>query len=208
MAGEDDKATAFEKARFDYAAKQYDHETTRQGKLEGKAQFYLAFVTTYLAAIFLTLPFLDRIQGWLADGSIDWWWKLFLIVPLLVLGIGLFVSLFGVLNAMRLRPALTPHPERLFSALFDRSNAFLGAKQTEKDLARAAAEEYAGATESLSQINNARAGWVKVSALGITFSIAALAVLLGTFLVLELYFSHAVPTEPLQIMLVTPTPAP
>ncbi len=208
-----DQDTAFEKARSDYAAKQYDHETTRQSNLEGKAQFYLAFVTTYLGAIFLTLPFLQTIERWLGSGVTNWVWKVLLLGSIAVLGLALFFSLFAIYSAMALRRTGKPYPKELYLAIFDPGDYTLiekanEGKKSEAGLSKGAAQYYAAAAENRSRVNDARADRVRLAAMGIVVSIIALAVLLGVVAILQLFPPFTSPTEPLQVILITPTPIP
>jgi len=196
--------STFNKARYDYAAKQYDNQEARQRFLETKAQLYLTFVTAYLAAIFLSLPFIQMI-GSLLTQNIDNVWKWIIPASIVILAIALFCALWSVLMAIRVQNYRRPYPEQLVLSLFDLTNGYFLA-QTEAALADATALTYAESTEHNASVNARKAKWVDWAGISIAVSMVALMVLLGTTVYLQLYITKPTSTPPTQIILLTPSP--
>jgi hypothetical protein len=104
------KHLSFEKTRYDYSIKMFENEASRKQNLETKAQFYLTFVTAFLTAIFLSLPYLTILQGFMHNNRVDQNWRVAITAFILALGIGLLFSLISVLFAMKIQDYRAIYP--------------------------------------------------------------------------------------------------
>ena len=189
------KQLSFEKTRYDYSIKMFENEASRKQNLETKAQFYLTFVTAFLTAIYLSLPYLTVLQGFMHNNRVDQIWKIAITVFILALGGGLLFSLISVLLAMKIQNYRSIYPLLPYQSLFTPTKD----KYEENDeagLLRYTAEEAIIALKQNQEYNDRKAQYVKAASFGILFAVLMLTVLVGISVYLQVYVVLPVPAKP------------
>lgn len=187
------KLLSFEKTRYDYCTKLFEREVSRKQTLETKAQFYLTFVTAFLTVIFLSLPFLTVLQGFMHNSLIGIGWRDAITLLLIALGIALFFSLLAVLAAMGIQNYKTGYPVPTYSSLFV-PNPGNFEEGNEADLLNFTAKNFISALEDNKMNNDRKAKSVEIASYGILAAVVVLAVLVGICVYLQIYV--ILPTPP------------
>ena len=185
---------AFEKTRYDYSIKMFENEASRKQSLETKAQFYLTFVTAFLTAIYLSLPYLTVLQGLMHSNGIHQAWKIAITVFICALGVSLLFSLISVLRAMKIQNYRAVYPLLPYQSLFTPTKD----KYEEGDeagLLRYTAEEAIIALQQNQKYNDKKAQRVNEASFGILFAVLLLTVLVGISVYLQVYVSP-LPAKP------------
>jgi hypothetical protein len=187
------KQLSFEKTRYDYSIKMFENEASRKKDLETKAQFYLTFVTAFLAAIYLSLPYLTTLQGFMHNNSIDQTWRIAITVLLVGLGVGLLFSLLAVLFAMKIQEYRAEYPLIPYPALFSPKNY---EENNEAELLKYTAQEAIRALQKNKDYNDRKAQYVKGASFGILFAVLMLTLLVGISVYLQVYVVLPTPPKP------------
>ena len=197
----------FEKARQGYAKTEYEREMARRGTLEAKAQFYLTLYTAFLGAVFLSKDLLAGLNKLLTSDTTPGLVKNIMNLSLAVLALGLLITIASVLATFLIRTYLTPRAKNLYTELFDPEKSAIvhAGADAEGELYRSSAEAYALATDQAKRQNDNKAGAVTSASIGVKIAAAALATLLMTTVIQQLYAAPS-PDEPQKVVVVTPVP--
>lgn len=181
---------AFEKARFDYCLRLFEQEEKRKETLEGKAQFYLSFVTLFMSIVLLNIDFLKAVSDAISkvnansSASDNFWVNIIHWSMVLWLSSILF-ALFSILQSMKLKKYEKGYPPHLSNDLFlDDLNYFK--QKDEISLLEASAKEYGKSFRKNYTKNNEKAQWVGVSFFSILMSVFSLVLFLAGSLFLIL----------------------
>jgi len=174
-----DPQVAFEKARFEYVAMLYEKEVKRSEGLETRVQFYFSFVTLILGAIFLNFDVLRNVIAVIERGKAPAAATTTLLMSCAVLGLSLLASVLSMLAFARLHAYRSVYPRNLVTSLFAPNSTYL-AEPSEKALYYSTAMDYALALEANTAITDQRARWVRLSSVGIFFTVLSLFAIVGT----------------------------
>jgi len=188
------KQLSFEKTRYDYSLKMFENEASRKKNLETKAQFYLTFVTAFLAGIYLSLPYLTVLQGFMHNNRVDQTWRVAITMLIIALGVGLLFSLLSVLLAMKIQDYRTEYPKLPYPALFSPKNEY--EENNEAELLKYTAKEAIIALQKNKKYNDRKAQYVKGASFGILFAVLMLTLLVGISVYLQVYVVLPAPSKP------------
>lgn len=161
------KQLSFEKTRYDYSIKMFEREATRKQNLETKAQLYLTFITAFLTAIYLSLPYLAVFQGFMHNNSVDQFWRIAISVFLISLGSALLFSLIVVLLAMKTQPYKSEYPVPTERILFSPDKGTEYEENNEASLLSFISQIAITAMQENAKYNNRKAQYLEVASFGI-----------------------------------------
>ena len=177
---------SFEKTRYDYCVKMFETEVSRKQNLETKAQFYLTFITAFQAAIYLSLPYLTVLQGFMHNIIVPPLMRVAITVLMIALGAGLLFSLVAVLLAMKIQNYVSDYPQPFSTSLFSPNKAPFKAGD-EADLLKSIAQTITIALDKNKRYNDMKARYVRAASYGILFAVIMLTLLVGISVYLQVY---------------------
>jgi hypothetical protein len=178
---------AFEKARLDYCIDVFNKEEKRKEQLERKSQFYLSFITLFLGAIFLKADSLTLLKEVTENSTIAPPLITTLYLSIIALGILILFSVMAILGVTRLWSYKGPYPEDIVFSLFSPESDFIE-EDTQANLIRAIALNYAIALDFNKSINDRKSRWIMVSSYGIFLAVAVFAVLLSVIVFISINY--------------------
>jgi hypothetical protein len=178
---------AFEKARLDYCMDVFNREEQRKEQLEKKSQFYLSFITLFLGAIFLKSDSLNLLRELTDNEAIAKPVITVLYLSIIALGILILFSVMAILGVTRLWSYKGPYPEEIVDTLFSPQSDFIE-ENTQAQLIRAIALNYAIALDFNKSINDQKSKWIMVSSYGIFLDVAVFAILLSVIVYISMVY--------------------
>jgi len=175
-----EKERLFEKVRFQYCVDLYKIEDEKQQRLEGKSQFYLSFITLFLGAVFLNLEFLVALPKLIYKVGNNNGLIIAIYCTLIILAVGIIVSVFSILQSVRVREHFNFYPEEITKALFSPTSEYLPEKN-EAPMLRANAMSFAIAIEDKKNVNDRKAEWLQITAISVLVTVFSLVIFLATF---------------------------
>jgi hypothetical protein len=161
----------FDKRRFEYCEKLFEREVDRKGLIEGKAKFYITFISLFYGALFIKIESLESILK-----SIDRYQSVLKIVAhisILALMLFLLISMICILQSMRIQKWKFGYPRDVLSSLFSPEHQDSGFVPGNRPLEKYALE-YLIAMEYNYKINNKKSKWIETA--GIFIFLAAVSV--------------------------------
>jgi hypothetical protein len=178
---------AFEKARLDYCMDLFNREEQRKEQLERKSQFYLSFITLFLGAIFLKADSLTLLKELTENKPVASPLLTVLYLSIIVLGVLILFSVMAILGVTRLWSYKGPYPKDIVYAFFSPDSGYIK-ENTQPELIRIIAMNFAVALEDNIRINDRKSKWIIVCSYGIFSAVTVLAILLSIIVYISIYY--------------------
>ena len=172
-----DEQIAFEQARLEHCIRLFSNENSRREVFEKTAQYYLTFITAFLAALFWKIDFLKTLSNLLstrsAKAAIIWITRASLVLMLF----SLFLALISVLECIRVRRYKREFPGNPAHRLFAPDSPYSGGGN-EASFLKISALTYITAIEANFEITERKGLWIERTAVCMLIAVFSLFVLL------------------------------
>jgi hypothetical protein len=171
--GAGETAVAFEQSRLDHCIRLFNEENSRREGFDKTAQYYLAFITAFLGALFLKVGFLQTLKQLLAVGAVPMALAWIVYASIVLMLLSLFLALVCVLECIRVRRYKREFPSHPAIRLF-------AGDGNKEDFLRETAITYVATIEANFEITERKGLWILRASLFVLVSVLSLFLLLAT----------------------------
>jgi hypothetical protein len=168
----------FEQSRLDHCIRLFNEENSRRERFDKTAQYYLAFITAFLAALFLKFDFLRTTAQLLTTRQASSVLVLLVYSCVIIMLLCLFFSLICILECLRVRRYKREFPSSPSLRLFANDSLYAGHENSASFL-RITAMTYAAAIEENFHITEKKGMWIARASLFVLTSVLSLFFLLA-----------------------------
>lgn len=165
----------FEQARLEHCIRVYNEEKIRREGFDKTAQYYLTFVTAFLAVLFLKIETLQSFSDLLATkGGQSLIWITYISLGAMLLS--LLMALISILECIRVRRFSREFPSNPAIRFFSKNSPYSG-QENEAAFIKITAMSYISSVESNFYITERKGLWIERAAYFILVSLFSFFVL-------------------------------